>query len=418
MVFAQNSKPPLASQVLTNATVFSKNLSASDTTVQHALQTLDQMTSGGGSINWGQINGTLGNQGDLQSALNAKQPTTDMSVYALKTDLPAGYTDAQAKAAAGWSRSTPNVSLTTVTDNVGIGTTAPGYKLDVNGTGYFASNVAIGTTPYSYGGTNVGLTVLGTGTYGVLALKAAQPLVKWVGSFNSGDGAELYQNNSGSFLFNVTSGIYGFVILSDGSSQIGKQSASKTTFSSSVAPSSALGKVHITGNEATSTTNALYVENSTPTGLFVVRNDGNVGIGSVTPQATLDVEGSVYLGATSFQIVRAFTLGATVTAGQICYLSSSDGKMYLAKGDSATTVNGLVGIALVGGNANDSVKFLLHGDYTGSYTAGAPYYISVSTAGSITSTQPSTSTNVSRIIGYATSSTNLYFCPSNDYVTI
>jgi hypothetical protein len=198
------------------------------------------------------------------------------------------------------------LTVDTINNRVGIGTTSPGNKLDVNGgvaIGSYAGvntaptngaiisgNVAIGaTSPYLYDSTPVGLTVKGTGTYGVIALQAAQPLIKWTGTYNSGNGAELYQNTKGQFLLNVSSTIYGFAIDATGSSRFGQQPNSNISFSSSVAPSSALGKVHITSNGVTSATNALYVENSTPTGLFVIRNDGNVGIGTTNPAVKLQV---------------------------------------------------------------------------------------------------------------------------------
>ena len=49
------------------------------------------------------------------------------------------------------------------------------------------------------------------------------------------------------------------------------------------------GDVKIVGSGATSGTTALRVQNSSSTNLFVVRNDGNVGIGTVSPTYKLDV---------------------------------------------------------------------------------------------------------------------------------
>ena len=47
-----------ANQVTTDVTNFSKNLSSSDTDVQHALNTLDQMNGGGSQTPWtGNVNG-------------------------------------------------------------------------------------------------------------------------------------------------------------------------------------------------------------------------------------------------------------------------------------------------------------------------------------------------------------------------
>lgn len=60
-----------AKDVLTTASAFTKNLNGTDVNVQAALQTIDQFTFTGGT--WGSITGTLSNQTDLQTALNAKQ---------------------------------------------------------------------------------------------------------------------------------------------------------------------------------------------------------------------------------------------------------------------------------------------------------------------------------------------------------
>jgi hypothetical protein len=52
-------------------------------------------------------------------------------------------------------------------------------------------------------------------------------------------------------------------------------------------------QVTVKGKGVTSSTNALEVTNSTPTTLMIVRDDGNVGIGTVTPNNKLEVNGVV-----------------------------------------------------------------------------------------------------------------------------
>jgi hypothetical protein len=49
-------------------------------------------------------------------------------------------------------------------------------------------------------------------------------------------------------------------------------------------------KLEIVGAGALSNTSSLHIKNSNSTPLFFVRNDGNVGVGTITPSFTLDVK--------------------------------------------------------------------------------------------------------------------------------
>lgn len=69
-----------------NTTGFSNNLSASDDTVQKALDTIDNIVIGG-AVSWGSITGTLSNQTDLQTALDGKANTAHTHVEVDITDL-------------------------------------------------------------------------------------------------------------------------------------------------------------------------------------------------------------------------------------------------------------------------------------------------------------------------------------------
>lgn len=66
---------PKARQIKTDVSNFNNNLSSSDTDLQKALETLDNM-SGGGGVAWGAITGTLSNQTDLNTALSGKVATS------------------------------------------------------------------------------------------------------------------------------------------------------------------------------------------------------------------------------------------------------------------------------------------------------------------------------------------------------
>jgi len=72
-----------AKDITVNTSSFSKNLNSTDSTVQAALNTLDQVQGSAGSGgNWGDIGGVLSHQTDLWSALNGKQGTiTTGTIY-------------------------------------------------------------------------------------------------------------------------------------------------------------------------------------------------------------------------------------------------------------------------------------------------------------------------------------------------
>ena len=89
--------------------------------------------------------------------------------------------------------------------------------------------------------------------------------------------------------------------------------------------------------------------------------------------------------------------------------------------DSSTTSTGLLGIAL--GTTATTAGVLIKGyaKYASfsAATVGAILYIST-TPGLITSTAPSTATDIVRIIGYQIDATNdvIYFNPSNDWIEL
>ena len=63
-------------------------------------------------------------------------------------------------------------------------------------------------------------------------------------------------------------------------------------------------RLHIKGSGATSSTTALLVQNANASASLTILDNGNVGIGKTTPNATLDVSGSAIISgsltATSF----------------------------------------------------------------------------------------------------------------------
>lgn len=116
-------------------------------------------------------------------------------------------------------------------------------------------------------------------------------------------------------------------------------------------------------------------------------------------------------------VVEIFTAGESVVAGDVCYLKS-DGKFWKADSDAESTCKGLLAMANASISANATGQFIVIGKFTTSgLTAGAVYYVS-GTAGGITSTAPSTTGKIVRVVGYAESTTVFYFKPSEDYLEI
>jgi len=114
-----------------------------------------------------------------------------------------------------------------------------------------------------------------------------------------------------------------------------------------------------------------------------------------------------------YDIVRTFTAGETVVAGNLVYMKNSDSKIYKAQNTTIEKVS-FVGIVIVGGNTNDTIVVQTSGIYvTTGLTAGSSYWVD-SSAGAITVTTTSHS-NVGVIpyqVGIALSTTQLLLRPS------
>lgn len=139
---------------------------------------------------------------------------------------------------------------------------------------------------------------------------------------------------------------------------------------------------------------------------------GRIMIGTPTDDAVnrLQVDG----GSAEY---LTLTAGETVAAGDLCYFKS-DGKMWKADADAESTTQGLLGIASAAISADASDRFLTRGIWTTTgLTQASEYYVSLTAAG-WTTTKPSTSNQVVRSIGYALSTTQLYFNPDNGYVVM
>jgi hypothetical protein len=109
-------------------------------------------------------------------------------------------------------------------------------------------------------------------------------------------------------------------------------------------------------------------------------------------------------------------LGGNGTQGSMYVFDTSGGGWTLTDSDSVATTAGLLGWNVAGGN-----DYLIRGyikDTSWSWTAGAILFVGNITAGKIISAQPTGSGQVSRIVGFALSSDEIFFDPSQDWITI
>jgi hypothetical protein len=179
-------------------------------------------------------------------------------------------------------------------------------------------------------------------------------------------------------------------------------------------------------NANSTTTSDFQVQGSTAPGLFVDVSANRVGINTVSPDWTLDVNGAYQFvhdpttelstSVSGYGDIVTFGTG-TVSAGNLYYLNGS-GAWTAADADAESTSTGMLAIAL---GATVGAGMLVRGYVRNSswtQATGDILYVS-QTAGGITSTAPSASGTVIRIVGYMINATSdqIYFNPSNDWTT-
>ncbi len=112
------------------------------------------------------------------------------------------------------------------------------------------------------------------------------------------------------------------------------------------------------------------------------------------------------------QLDKTYVAGETLTAGQACYLKSSDGKIWKAQCDGTDEEATLKGIALNAAGADQPVVLATGGSVTiGGTVVTGTIYVIAATAGGIAPWADLVSTNKVRVIGYATSAALLEISP-------
>jgi hypothetical protein len=117
------------------------------------------------------------------------------------------------------------------------------------------------------------------------------------------------------------------------------------------------------------------------------------------------------------------TAGTTLAFGDLVYLAVADSRWELTDADTEAKTNGKLGICiLAAANDGDATIILLWGNVRSdtafpSMTVASPVYVS-QTDGDITSTAPSASGKYVRIVGYANTADELFFCPDRSWIKL
>lgn len=119
------------------------------------------------------------------------------------------------------------------------------------------------------------------------------------------------------------------------------------------------------------------------------------------------------------------TAGYTQAFGDLVYLDPTDSRWEQCDANSAAGADGdsrgIIGMVVVAGTDGAACTILLNGVIRAdakfpTFTVNNPIYVS-ETAGSVTQTRPTTTDVVIRVVGFATTTDEMYFNPSPTYIT-
>jgi hypothetical protein len=113
------------------------------------------------------------------------------------------------------------------------------------------------------------------------------------------------------------------------------------------------------------------------------------------------------------------TAGATVTAGQTCYLDSSDNKYKLADADASAATAAVKGLAMHGASDGQPIRLAIGGTIDPGFTAAVgTIYVQSGTAGGIAPVTDLATGDFTTIIGVGISASSLKLLMINSGVQV
>lgn len=159
----------------------------------------------------------------------------------------------------------------------------------------------------------------------------------------------------------------------------------------------------------------------------VLKKDGSVALTAdwLLGEQALQLDTALSADGKYSGIVEGGVAGTVLAFGDIAYLVAASTRWNLAVASSATTARGKMGVCVLAATAAaNTTTMLLWGKVRAdakfpTLPVGDPIYLSAGTAGVITGTAVSGTTNyVVRIVGYGNSGDELFFKPDNTYLEL
>lgn len=315
--------------------------------------------------------------------------------------------------------------------NIGINNTAPGSTLDVKGelrlsgssSGFvgFSPAAAAGSTTYTLPSADGSATqLLTTNGAGILSWSSApvtSNLVPYTGATSD--------VNLGTLNFATTGFTSTGVLSASGNTVLGTNISNTINIKSAIQGANALVFDGATtgGNVTTfsvvdpTANNIITVPNTSGTLMTKVLEDATPSLGGnlVMNNKSIDMTAALVTNLSYVGTYETATAGEAVVPGDVLYMDFATNKWKKANASSATTAP-VQRMALENIAANTSGKMLIEGFIRNdAWSFGAaPVYLSASTGGALTTTQPSTTGNQIQRIGIAFTTNKLHFKPSID----